>query len=205
MSAKEIVEQPDEDIEQICPPLAGENNAWYSRLVEYLRLGPGRSVRGVYNREKGNEISKAVPASWTQASHRYEWQRRAVAYDAWRRAAVFATGNASDVERVKKLDTLVDVMHSRLIAGIDEIEINEKYIERYLAVLDLLARHTGGYGPQRIEHTGKDGTAIQIEGESASMQVVFYLPEVDALPEIGVLPGSGEAHTLDGAVNEEVQ
>lgn len=203
MSADEIVEQPDEDIEHICPPLPGENARWYSRLLAYLRLDAGRSVRAVYNREKGNERSKSVPASWSQAAHRYEWQRRAEAYDAHRRSQVFKAGNASDVARVTKLDELINAMHTRLITGIHEVEVNEKYIERYLAVLDLMARHTGGYAPQRHEVTGKDGKAIQVESDAPTMQVVFYLPEVADLPEIVDASGDGAMAAVDGTVEPQ--
>src|ERR1051326_3747306 len=97
MSADEIEEQPWEQP-------SGESDAWYSRFVVYLGMGAGRSVRGVYNKERGNEVSKAVPASWSAASKRYDWQRRAKLFEEWRRATVLQAGNAQDTERVSKLN-----------------------------------------------------------------------------------------------------
>jgi hypothetical protein len=206
----EIIDQHDdedsepevEDIESIVPPMPAENARWYSRFVAYLALGAGRSVRGVYNREKGNERSKSVPASWSDAAHSFEWQRRAEVYDAHRRTQVFKIGNASDVERIRKLDKVAEAMYRQLIANIEHIPVNERFIERYIAVLDLLARHTGGYAAQRIEHTGKDGKAIEMEG-GITQQVIFYMPEYDELPEIGAVPGDGAAQPVDDTVSEE--
>jgi hypothetical protein len=201
VSADEIVEQP------WATPMRGENNRWFQRFSRYLEMGAARSVRAVYNSEKGNERSKSVPASWSQAAHRYEWQRRAEQYDVHRRAAVFKVGNAADTARVKKLDVLIDELYERSITmfqdALPEQGFNEKLVAQLLAAIDAMAKHTGGYAAQRIEHTGKDGKAIQVESETPPMQVVFYLPEVADLPEIVDASGDGEVAAVDGTVSEE--
>ena len=198
MNGHEITEQP-----WLQRPR--ENARWYQRFSAYLAMGAGRSVRGVYNAERGNERSKAVPASWTEAAHRHEWQRRAEAFDAWRRAAVFAAGNAADTERIKKLDTLIDGLCNLIAQALERVDPTDidvyqlsKLIVQFLAALDLLAKHTGGYAPQRIEHTGKDGKVIQVESEEEqTLRVVFYVPEIDPIPGDGALdaleqPGEAE-------------
>ena len=177
-------------------PMPGENNRWFDRFSRYLDLGATRSVRAVYAAEKVLDGSKSVPASWTEATHRFDWQRRAEHYDAEQRRRLFACGNASDTERVRKLDDLAERMHSRLIAGLDAMEINEKFLAQYLAVMDSLAKHTGGYAPQRHEVTGKDGGKIEIE-EEQTMRVVFYVPEVDKIKE----PDAAEQ--IEGADDHE--
>ncbi len=185
-----------------------ENARWYQRFSDYLALGAGRSVRGVYNREKGNDHSKPVPASWTEAAHRYEWQRRAEAYDAWRRAAVFQAGNAADTERVRKIDEVIEALHARVVAMLEtappEVFVNDRLLTQYFAALDLMAKHTGGYAPQRIEHTGKDGDAIKVESDTPAMQVVFYLPEVGELPEIDAAPSDGPVDALGSSEEQGV-
>jgi hypothetical protein len=162
-----------------------ESARWYNRFAQFLALGAGRSVRAVYNAEKNHASSKPTPASWTEASHRFDWVGRAEQYDAWRREIVFSTGNAQDTERIKKLDMLIEklcelitTIIERVDPGFADIDQLTKLIAQFLAAIDLLAKHTGGYAPQRIEHTGKDGGKIEVS-EERKVQVVFYLPEVE--------------------------
>jgi hypothetical protein len=187
MSADESNEQPWER-------RPDESNRWYQRFSTYLALGAGRSVRAVYNAEKNNASSKPTPASWTEASHRFDWQSRAEQYDAWRREIVFSTGNAQDTERIKKLDALTERMYQRLMADIDQVPVNEKFLERFTQIVDLLAKHTGGYVPQRIEHTGKDGGKIEVE-EEHKLKVIFYMPDIEDIEEPANVP-----EDQDGAV-----
>jgi hypothetical protein len=179
----------DADLGQIWLPMPGENERWYQRFSQYLAMGARRSIRGVYNAEKGNEHSKAVPASWSRATKRFEWQRRAKAYDDWRRQEVFTQGNAQDTERVKMLDELINKLHERTIKMLtkmqDDVTFNEKLVAQLLSALDLMAKHTGGYAPQRHEITGKDGGTIEIhEEQEQTMRVVFYTPEIAPLPDV---------------------
>lgn len=189
--------QPTNDCnDQPWLPMPGENQRWYSRFSEYLAMGAGRSFRAVYNHEKGNERSKSVASSWTKAAKRFEWQRRAEAYDVWRRAEVFNVGNAQDTERVKKLDVLIDALYKRTLDMLDtaapDIAFNEKLVASLATAIDLMAKHTGGYAA-RIEHTGKDGKAIEVHSEEErTMRVVFYMPE------IAPLPGNQDALALPG-------
>lgn len=176
-------------------PMQCEDSRWYERFARYLALGAARSVRAVYNAELANrgkaaEHSKPVPSSWTQASHRFEWQRRAKAYDEWRRKSVFSSGNAQDTERVKKLDALAEKMHRAILENLDSMPVNDKYIAAYMSIMDMLSKLTGGYAPTRLEHTGKDGGAIEVE--ETKFNVVFYVPEVDPVDQVDV--GDGEDH-----------
>ena len=187
-------------------PMQGEDSKWYERVAQYLALGAARSVRAVYNAElatrgKPSEHSKPVPSSWTQASHRFEWQRRAKAYDEWRRKSVFSSGNAQDTERVKKLDALAERMHNAIFANIDSMPVDDKYLGKYLDVLDMLNKITGSYAPttQRLEHTGKDGGKIEVE--ETKFNVVFYMPDVDSIDDpaqIGDGDGAGQADEVSG-------
>jgi len=184
-------------------PMVGENAAWFQRFSLYAAMGAGRSVRAVYNAELAqrnvgqadlamqilqSQQSKAVPSSWTRASHRYEWQRRAKSFDAWRRKEVFATGNASDLARIETLDKVIEKLSKKCIAILDVINVESADIEQLaklitalLSAMDLMAKHTGGYGPQRVEHTGKDGKAIEVE--ETRLNVFFYVPEVEHLED----------------------
>ncbi len=181
MPSKKPAQLPDDP--QWCQR-PDENNLWFSRFSEYLRLGPtARSVRAVYRAEKGHEKSQSVPQSWSDAYHTFQWQSRAAAYDAWRRKEIFDRGNASDVKRIEKLDTLIDGLFERIEKMLQNTPHDEKFngflIDRFITAMDLMAKHTGGY-VERHEHTGKDGEPIEVNG---GFKAIFYLPEVEALPE----------------------
>lgn len=167
-----------------------EPNRWYDRFARYLAAGASRSIRGVYNAERGGNASKAVSASWSQAAQRYEWKRRAEAYDAAERRKIFTHGNALDTERITKLDAVAERMHTKLLAAFDDMPVNDRFVAQYIAVMDMLAKHTGGYAAQRVEHTGKNGGKIEVS-EEQTMRVVFYVPEVEAEPETKAAIGDG--------------
>jgi hypothetical protein len=181
----------DEPFAQSMP---GESTAWLSRLASYCMQGPSRSVRSVYKAERGHKESKSVPGSWHKASQEFQWRRRAAEYDAWQRKALFTIGNAADTERVRKLNIIAGRMYKRLLERVDAMEVNDRFVGQLLAVFDLMAKHTGGYGPQRIEHTGKDGKAIEVE--ETKLNVVWYMPEVAPLDD---------GAQGDGAAIEDVQ
>ena len=172
-------------------PMPGENARWFNAFQRYLALGPARSVHAAYVQENpstsvdSHRQWKSASKSWYETSRRFDWGKRAEAYDAWRRKEIFATGNAQDTERIKKLDELAEQMHARLIAEIGSIEVNDRFLAQYLAVMDLLAKHTGGYAARKVELTGKNGGKIEVE--ETQVNVVFYMPEIEPLEDIDAL------------------
>lgn len=171
--------------------MPGESQRWFQRASLFFGLGAARSVRAIYNAElvqrgKAADHSRAVPSSWSKASKRFEWHRRAEKFDEWRRLEIFNAGNAQDTERIKKLDVLIDKLSEKALQILDAIDVTDakiddlaKLVTALLSALDLMAKHTGGYAPQRVEHTGRDGKAIEVE--ERSVKVVFYMPEIAPL------------------------
>lgn len=70
----------------------GEPNKWYARFQTYLLLGASRSVYAAYNefRDKRGAASArkraGLPKSWRSASEKWEWTKRAEAFDEHERA-----------------------------------------------------------------------------------------------------------------------
>jgi hypothetical protein len=159
-----------------------ENDLWFGRFCEFLKLGYTRSVREVYRAEKRNAKSRSVPQSWSDAYHKFAWKSRARAFDAALRERVFKTGNASDEERIRKLDRLIEGLFERVGFMLANAPQDEKFngftIDRLLTAMDLMAKHTGGY-VERHEITGKDGGPVEVDG----FKTIFYLPEIAELPE----------------------
>jgi hypothetical protein len=70
----------------------GEPGVWFARLERYRMAGPGRSMLGLYQRErerkgaKGSDQKKprSVPESWSKAAKAWRWQDRCAAFDCHR-------------------------------------------------------------------------------------------------------------------------
>jgi hypothetical protein len=183
MSEQSLLSAPiSSDNEQPWLQLPKENNLWYSRFSQYLALGPTRSIREVCRLEKRNGGATSPGAPWFKAAQRFDWQGRAQAYDAYQRQLVMTHGNALDTERVKKLDELIDKLYTRAMAVLEtapsDVQFSEKLVVSLLNAMDIMARHTGGYAPRRVEHTGKDGKAIEVQEQQ--MHVIFYVPEAES-------------------------
>ncbi len=193
-------------------PMDGEDARWFHRFSLYAAMGACRSVRAVYNAElaergRGSSISKSVPGTWHTATHRFEWKRRAEAFDEWRRKEVFNAGNAQDTERIKKLDKLIDRLSERCLTALEYISVSSmepedltKLITALLSAIDLMAKHTGGYPASRVEHTGKDGGKIEVDVEHSKVDVVFYMPEIDPIEDLGEPSVPIEDVQRDGSV-----
>jgi hypothetical protein len=184
--------QPNDDQANDQPwlfPMPGENARWFSRFSKYIEMGPLRSVHAVYTSENEKVVesrgkSRKTPGDWYDAAHRFNWTKRAEAYDAWRRKEVFTYRNAQDTERVRKLDEIIEQLHERVLtmlqSAMSEERFNEKLLAQYLAALDLMAKHVGGY-VQRLEHTGKNGGKIEVE--ETRPNVIWYMPEIAPLDD----------------------
>jgi hypothetical protein len=175
-------------------PMPGENARWFSRFSKFVEMGPLRSIYAVYASEltlkaRGNASITRAPGAWYTQARLFEWKKRAEAFDEWRRKEVFAVGNAQDIERVKKLNELADKMYAKLIDEIGAAEVNDRFVAQFLAVLDLLAKHTGGYPANKVEITGKDGKAIEVE--ETKVNVVFYMPEIEEIDPLDAINQSG--------------
>jgi len=67
----------------------GEPSRWHARLERYRLAGPGRSMLGLYQRErerkgaKGSDQKKprSVPESWSKVAKAWRWQDRCAAFD----------------------------------------------------------------------------------------------------------------------------
>lgn len=58
---------------------ANENALWYQRFIDYLKLGPTRSVSLAAT---GRRNAYPLPSHWMVVSRDYRWKERATAWDA---------------------------------------------------------------------------------------------------------------------------
>lgn len=155
---------------------------------DYLRMGLARSLRGLLlswsEQEQIGTPTKHLSTlgSW---SSRYEWRKRAEAYDAEieqqkteRANEIMQSGLAIVHERVDKLKNLAEYLGKEIdeidkvwlpdvkqIGGgekaerVDLVRFNASLISEYRATLDDLAKETGGRA-QKHEHAGKDGSEL---------------------------------------------
>jgi hypothetical protein len=86
MNQSAIIESQLSIVQQkpIWERLPNESAKWHMRFRRYLALGPKRSVNQVFVQEQQERTVKSrgkVGSTWYNAVKRFEWERRAEAYD----------------------------------------------------------------------------------------------------------------------------
>lgn len=164
--------------EQPWERMEGEPNNWYARFMLYLQAGPSRTLLGTINAEqvqKGAKKFTSISQSWSDAAKRWKWKERAEAYDEHRRREVFTSGNASDLVRIEKLDSLSVRLEAQITRMLDNLEspemqeaakkkpwFNHFLYEKYLQSLEALAAETGGR-VKKAELTMKDLPKVYVD------------------------------------------
>lgn len=189
-----------EDVEQETPQtqpydrITGEKILWYSRFLLYRDMGPRRNVLKTYQHvlgQQGHIAPKSVtsiPRAWFDASHAWQWQERAEAWDAQQQQEkdarskalqeleaqeierIMTSGYALVHERIKTLDQMArSIEHSFLDPKTDKMVyqwLNPDLLREWRGMLDDIAKELG----QRIkkipvEHSGM----IDIQGARDSL------------------------------------
>lgn len=66
-----------------------ESNLWYDRFTAYRLKGASRSLLGCVNEDRvtrGRKRSNYSPGSWRRAAKKWNWDKRAMAWDEYKRA-----------------------------------------------------------------------------------------------------------------------
>ena len=68
------------------PRMPDEPVGWFSRLVSYCLMGPGRSALRLFNDERRGKAGKgatarSLPGAWQKIIDRFQWRERAAQYD----------------------------------------------------------------------------------------------------------------------------
>lgn len=135
--------------------LPEEPNLWYDRFVQYLQMGPSRSLLGAVNAEKAKKSKEKqtsnIPGAWSEAAKQWRWKERAEAWDEYRRKQVFTTGNAFDINRIEKLSKFSECLEQEIKKMFEALEkekalpvFNAQLYAKYLESLEALAAETGG-------------------------------------------------------------
>ena len=153
----------------------GETSKAIQACNDYLRMGPGRSLRllaRTYNaleRKLTPTHSFATLGRW---SGRYDWQARAEDHDTELEArknaeaeAVMQEGLALPHERVRMLKDMAESLQPRIIwvgakRGKPVEIIDPAIVAQLRGTLDDLAKETGGR-VKRQEHSGPGGGPIE--------------------------------------------
>lgn len=167
--------------EQPWDRLEGEPLQWYHRFLLFRDIGPNRKIRKAfvtdYERTYPNS-GKEPPKTtnhWFARAQEYRWIERAAAWDDYRRKEVFTQGSASELNRIARLDKLIDKLEERINKGIENSKepkgLSFELVDLYLKALEAQAKETGGR-IQRKELTGAGGSPVN---------VLLYLPELEDL------------------------
>jgi len=154
----------------------GETSKAIQACNDYLRMGPGRSLRLLARDYHGSKQKLAPTQSLgtlTNWSTRYDWQDRAEAHDTELEArktaeaeAVMSDGLALPYERVRMLKEMAADLQPLQIRvgtkrGVEIKIIDPAVVAQLRGTLDDLAKETGGR-VKKQELTGKDGEALTI-------------------------------------------
>jgi hypothetical protein len=162
----------------------GEPNIWYDRFFKYCQLGSKRSLAAIYRKErrvqarrvayqKKSSRNSGISKSWHDASKRWEWESRAVAWDAdqraqlsaeyeRRKAEILSSGMALNFERLERLGKLSDLLWRELntpdkrwlpdvksigqgenAERVDLVRFNSGLIQQFRETLDDIAAEMG--------------------------------------------------------------
>jgi len=106
-----------------------EPNLWYSRFVEFLRLGPRRSVLELYNQYiqdrdgEGATRRTSTPSSWGRAAVEWNWRERAEAWDeAERQRQAREFKEQQDRAKIERI-ALLRKTKARLAQVLDTVDI----------------------------------------------------------------------------------
>lgn len=183
----------------------GETSKAIQACNDYLRMGPGRSLRELakqYNSESQRNTAPTLSSDTMMGwSSRYDWQERAQAYDTQTEArktaeadAVMQEGLALAHNRVRMLKELAekvrDFVVSETVAKGKTVETLDTATGHLLrGVLDDIAKETGGRVIKQ-EHTGKDGGPIETkdaDGESRAKSLAALADALAAISGVGAV------------------
>lgn len=164
----------------------GENHTWHDRFNKFRLLGPNRSIREAYRREriiyrnsKIHAISLGNAEDWNIVSRAWQWDQRALAWDIYCQElqeaeanAILNDGLSLTHKRVEKLKDLEKKLADYIFN--EKTKKPSSYIiEQYLEVLDAIAKEVGGRQKNStVQITGANNGPIQIEtswGRGASV------------------------------------
>jgi hypothetical protein len=156
---------------------------WYSRFLLYRDMGYSRSLLGTVHLEEAQKStgkrSISVPGAWLNAFKRWDWKKRAQAWDdEQERLTLAATKYGRISERAKLLDEWISTQDSIMKVHIAEKGyVRADNMEQLRGLLDDMAKETGGrVKVTKQEHSG----ALDIQGaKDRLLQKLQALPDDD--------------------------
>jgi hypothetical protein len=177
------------DERQTWDRIEDEPGNWYARFLLFRNMAA--TQRGFYQayveeaRISQKKHAKHIPGSWSDAADKWQWRKRADAYDAHllgeqeakearlrqleeeEEARLLSTGYARSARRVEQLSTLYDEMkasyHVKDEAGDDKIVyhwLTPEKVREMRGCLDDIAKEVGER-VKKAELTGKDGAPLE--------------------------------------------
>lgn len=166
----------------------GEPTNWYKRFDVFLQMGSSRTMLGAVHlvekaEKSGKRQSFKTPGSWNRVADKWQWQKRADAYDAYllaereakeerlrqleeeEEARLLSTGYARKARRVEQLT----ILYNDLKDSYHEVEEKERIVYQWLTpdkvremrgCLDDIAKELGER-VKKAEITGKDGGPME--------------------------------------------
>lgn len=106
----------------------GELNLWYDRFTRFRLQGPGRSLLSLYHQwqdEKGKKRAHSPAKSWRDACKKWEWRKRAEAWDKHERLRLEAEYNAEREEWRDKRRKLLQGFFGKLVQALGKLKVDD--------------------------------------------------------------------------------
>lgn len=150
---------------------------WYSRFEDYRLMGPDRSLLGAVNLErvkKGQKKSNYIPGSWRGAAAKWNWKKRAEAWDASEIERRQEEDKQDRIEERKCRRDLLRDYRGKIAQAIQALAPDDaRWGDVARAVETLTQESRAEYDDlpaQRLEHSGPGGGPILGPG----MPVIVY-------------------------------
>lgn len=150
--------------------LPDEPRMWYERFEIYRLLGPLRTMGLAYRKYRavsGTPSNTTMVGQWSKYAKKYEWDRRAQAWDDSLREEreveameVYSEGLSMAHERVRKLKAVAQKLEDYILDP-RTTRISPHVIEQYRGLLDDIAKERGER-KNVTAITGADGGPIRI-------------------------------------------
>lgn len=125
-----------------------EPTLWFSRFQRFLALGRERSLLGLYNavrREKAGKdgkpfkVATSTPGAWDEAAKKWNWRKRAEAYDLTQLKQEFGDMELMILTERKRRLKIYDDALGKIAKRLETVDLNEVSLQQLIAALRILS------------------------------------------------------------------
>ena len=173
--------------------LPDEPNRWYARFERFRLRGPKRTLEAVFRSECGDQqvlAQKRPGQAWYRAAARWEWQRRAEAWDKAERARLRGLEAQRRFDERERRLSLIDKLLAAAEGAFDKAMVDHASTEEARVLLptvrlflrDLITAQRAELGPAQVD--AEDGVAFTADDLVAAAKAMGREAELARLRDV---------------------